>query len=237
MNELVFKTEKGTSVTTSLLVAEKFSKDHKNVLRDIRNLMEKSSAQNWAQYYQLSTYKDSSGKTNEMFLMNRDGFSLLVMGFTGEQALQFKIDFIEAFNKMETAIQSIPDFNSPAIAARAWADQFEKRQLAENQIKELGPKIEVFEKVMSSDCCIDLGQAARVLNINVGRNRLFELLRDGKILTPLNIPYQTYIDRKYFKCIETPYTKGEKTYVHIKTLVTQKGIEWLSQTLTQRAES
>ena len=138
--------------------------------------------------------------------------------------------FIECEKQLKQVSQ-LPDFNNPAIAARAWADEFEKRQLAEKQIKQLEPKVAVFEQVMSSESCVDLGQAAKVLNIGIGRNRLFESLRDGNVLTASNIPYQTYIDRGYFKCIETPYMIGEKTYVHVKTLVTQKGIEWLVKTL------
>ncbi len=81
MKDLVFKSSKGNPVTTSLLVAEKFGKRHDHVLRDIRNIISNSSTQNWGQYYYLSSYKDLSGKSNEMYIMNRDGFSLLVMGF------------------------------------------------------------------------------------------------------------------------------------------------------------
>ena len=71
-------------MTTSLIVAEIFGKNHRDVLRAIRNLVD--SAQNCAQFFYSSSYKDSSIKSNEMFIMNRDGFSLLVMGFTREVA-------------------------------------------------------------------------------------------------------------------------------------------------------
>lgn len=53
-----------------------------------------------------STYQNSRGKTYKCYLMNRDGFSLLAMGFTGKEALQWKLKYIEAFNKMEETLKS-----------------------------------------------------------------------------------------------------------------------------------
>jgi anti-repressor protein len=90
MNDLVYKSEKGTPVTTSLLVAQKFGKKHFHVLNAVKNLL--NSHEKSCQYYVSSNYVDESGKTNPMFVMNRDGFSLLIMGFTGEDdtVLQFK---------------------------------------------------------------------------------------------------------------------------------------------------
>jgi anti-repressor protein len=131
MEELVFKSAKGNPVTTSLLVAIKFGKEHKDVIRAIKNLI--NSAQNCAHFYYSTTYTDSRNRHQEMFIMNRDGFSLLVMGFTGPEALQFKLDFIVAFNKMEQQLKSLailPNFKNPVEAARAWADAEEKRQIA-----------------------------------------------------------------------------------------------------------
>jgi anti-repressor protein len=108
----------------------------------------------------------------------------------------------------------------------------EARELAEIKIKELTPKAETFDKVMSSGDCIDIGDAAKVLKFGVGRNGLFKRLREQNILDKDNIPYQRFIGQGYFTCIETPIIIGERTRIHVKTLVTQKGINWLSQTLT-----
>lgn len=144
MNELVFKSENGNLVTTSKLVAEKFGKEHKHVLDAVRNIC--SSAENSAQFYESATYKDSTGRSNEMIVMNRDGFSLLVMGFTGEKALQFKIDFITAFNKMEQTLkQQLPATYLDALKALVLSE--EAKQLAESKILELQPKIEVFDQI------------------------------------------------------------------------------------------
>lgn len=84
-------------ITTSLKVAEKFQKQHKDVLENIRNLMAENSA---AKLFEESTY-ESRGKRYPIFKMGRDGFSLLAMGFTGEKALKWKLEYIQAFNAME----------------------------------------------------------------------------------------------------------------------------------------
>lgn len=75
------------------------------MLRSIENTMIDSSAQNWAQYFILDEYRDPSGKLNRQYLLTRDGFTLLVMGFTGQKALQWKLKYIQAFNAMEEALK------------------------------------------------------------------------------------------------------------------------------------
>ncbi len=104
-NELlnIVMEKNGFPITTSLKVAEKFEKQHKDVLESIRNLVAEKSA---AKFFKETTYKNR-GKKYPMYEMDRDGFSLLVMGFTGEKALKWKIRYIEAFNAMEDFIKSI----------------------------------------------------------------------------------------------------------------------------------
>lgn len=98
---LVEVKDKKTVVTTSLIVAEHFGKQHQHVLRAIENL----AVQNWTakSFFFKSTY-ENRGKLYKMYYMNRDGFSLLVMGFTGKKAIEWKIKFINAFNEMEEAL-------------------------------------------------------------------------------------------------------------------------------------
>lgn len=102
MNDLVIMKSK-QALTTSLKVAEKFKKNHKDVMKSIRNL----TAQNCAvkNMFVESTYVNSRGQEQPMYYMNRDGFTLLAMGFTGKEAVKFKLEYIEAFNKMENFIR------------------------------------------------------------------------------------------------------------------------------------
>lgn len=92
------------AVTTSLRVADVFGKDHKHVLETISNLAAEKSA---AKFFAEATY-DNRGKQYPMYYMNRDGFTLLAMGFTGKKALQFKIKYIQAFNSMEATLKRLP---------------------------------------------------------------------------------------------------------------------------------
>ena len=150
MEELVFKSEKGTPVTNSLLVAERFGKEHKHVLESIRNLVAENSA---TKSFFFKAQHENRGKTYPVFVMNRDGFTLLVMGFTGKEALKFKLDFIEAFNKMETAIKTggfkVPtSFREALLLAAQQQGQIEEQQ---KQLVRQAPKVEYYEKVLSSD--------------------------------------------------------------------------------------
>ena len=107
MNEIVFRGANDHAVTSSLLIAEKFGKEHKNVMQSIRNLIG-GTAENSAiaEMFSESTYFNEQNKEQPMFLMNRDGFTLLAMGFTGKKAMQFKLEYIKAFNSMEAQIKA-----------------------------------------------------------------------------------------------------------------------------------
>lgn len=104
MNELV-KIKNNQVVVSSRQVAEKFGKLHKDVLENIRNIL---AAENSAtKFYQEATHEYRGQKFPE-YLMNRDGFSLLVMGFTGKDALHWKMKYIAAFNEMEAKLNGKP---------------------------------------------------------------------------------------------------------------------------------
>lgn len=104
MNELVYL-NKNEAVCDSLLVAEKFEKQHKNVIRAIEKTITDSPAQNCARCFRKATYKDEQGKPRPMYYMNRDGFTFLVMSFTGKKANEWKWKYINAFNSMEAILR------------------------------------------------------------------------------------------------------------------------------------
>lgn len=108
IEELVYL-KNDEAVCDSLQVAERFGKRHDKLLHEIErmygDLIGKLGVQNGgAKMFQKSVY-NSRGKQYPMYLMNRDGFSLLVMGFTGKKALEWKLQYIKAFNKMESLIR------------------------------------------------------------------------------------------------------------------------------------
>ena len=101
--ENLVQVAEGQVVVSSRQVADHFEKRHTHVLTVIKEIL--NSAENSAQWFFKAEYKDASGKSNPEYLMNRDGFSLLVMGFTGKKALEWKIKYIQAFNAMEEELR------------------------------------------------------------------------------------------------------------------------------------
>lgn len=139
--------ENGQPVVSSREVAEHFGKEHKNVIRAIQDLIGQSSklsadqtAENSAvlKMFFESSYSAGTGKKYPMYLMNRDGFSLLVMGFTGKEALDWKIKYIQAFNEMEqqlnaerisAAASTIPDARMLEAQSRLMNSRTEQARL------------------------------------------------------------------------------------------------------------
>lgn len=105
MEELVYLSKKDEAVCSSLQVAEKFGKRHADVIRAINNLLENDSTQNCVRCFNKSSYTDAKGEKRPMYVMNRDGFTFLVMGFNGNKANEWKWQYIKAFNKMEELIK------------------------------------------------------------------------------------------------------------------------------------
>lgn len=138
MNELVIMKDK-QAVTSSLQVAETFGKNHRDVLRAIDDLKD---VRNFAQMFSETNLPDSYGRNRRGYYMNRDGFTLLAMGFTGSKALQFKLQYIDAFNEMEQQVK----FQVPSTlpeALRLAADQAEK-------ISVLQPKADYTDKMLAN---------------------------------------------------------------------------------------
>lgn len=129
------------AVTSSLQVAETFEKEHKNIMRDIDKLLESGGSKLSREMFATGAY-ENRGKQYPMYYMNRDGFTLLAMGFTGDKALQFKLQYIKAFNEMEDQVK----FQVPSTlpeALRLAADQAEK-------ISVLQPKADYTDKMLAN---------------------------------------------------------------------------------------
>lgn len=103
MAELVIQNSNGNDVTTSLIVAQVFEKEHKNVVRDIENL---SCSESFNRLnFERITYRDSRNREQTAYEMTKDGFSFLVMGYTGAKAGEFKERFISEFNRREMMLK------------------------------------------------------------------------------------------------------------------------------------
>ena len=104
MNDIVFCSDNGQLMTTSLKVAEVFGKEHSKVVRDIESI---SCSDNFrvANFGEATFENSKTGQFHKYYSMTKDGFVFLVMGYRGVKAAQFKESYIEAFNKMEKAIR------------------------------------------------------------------------------------------------------------------------------------
>lgn len=102
--EIMKINKEDVTVVTSLDIAETFDKEHKNVLADIRSIQGEISTAEFSALFYNGDYIASNGKKNPLYYMNRDGFTLLVMGYTGEKAMKFKLAYIRQFNAMEKAL-------------------------------------------------------------------------------------------------------------------------------------
>ena len=106
----VFADTKDTARVDSLYVAQFFEKEHKNVLRDIARITDPTSglSEEFARLnFELSSYTNSQNKKQPCYMMTRDGFTMLVMGYTGQKAMRFKELYISRFNEMEQFIKTL----------------------------------------------------------------------------------------------------------------------------------
>ena len=137
MTDLVFKGRNDQVLTNSLLVAEKFGKEHKHVLDVIRELIQGCAETSADPMFVETIYVNEQNRQEyPMFVMNRDGFTLLAMGFTGKKALKFKLDYIAAFNAMERSLKEIKTPQTYAEALRRLADEVEAKEQIQYQLEQ-----------------------------------------------------------------------------------------------------
>ena len=120
-------------------------------------------------------------------------------------------------------------------AATKLKEERKARLEAENKVKVLEPKGQFYDDVAGVRGSVEMGQVAKVLGIRgMGRNNLFSLLREKKVLDKNNIPYQQYVDLGYFRILEQKYTvpSGE-IKINIKTMVFQNGIDFIRKSIKE----
>lgn len=144
--ELVFNQD-GRTLTNSVLVAQKFGKKHKHVLEAIRKIIATAEKSAVLSMFVESSYLNEQNKQQPMYVMNRDGFTLLAMGFTGKEAISFKMDFIVAFNKMEQIIKEQNNIGQkPMTAVQMFALQAKINLENENRLAAIEKKLEDLEQ-------------------------------------------------------------------------------------------
>lgn len=172
---------------------------------------------------------DSLGRKQQATFINEGNLYKVIFQSRKQEAEKFQ-DWVT--DEVLPSIRKTGGYTVPqtyADALRAYANEIEVKEqlLLENQA--MKPKADFYDAVAESKTAIPMDQVAKVLDIRgIGRNKLFELLREKEILQRNNVPYQKYIDRGYFRVVETKFSKPNgDTSISIKTLVYQKGVEYI----------
>ena len=156
-----------------------------------------------------------------------------------EQATIVKNEIAKHHNLQSRQIDSVStELEENQIIASAMAILQARNEKLKKQNEKLLPAANFAYQLCSSKDTIEIGECAKVLNKNIGRNRLFEFLRTNNILQSNNIPYQKYIDAGYFRVIESKYvTPNGETKISLKTVVFQKGVAYINKLLSKAVEN
>lgn len=237
--DLVKTNQQGNNITTSLIVAQVFGKEHAKVVRDIESLHcsdDFRSRQFWRHPYT----HPQNGQTYHYYEMTKDGFSFLVMGYTGQKAGEFKENFITEFNKREALLKS-DDYilmrSQQILTKRVEAQEAQIKQLTvineqqQAHIEANAPRVRFSQAVETSDRSILIGELAKILRqngIEIGERRLFKWLRENGYLCSqgerYNQPTQRAMEMGLFELKKTTINKPDGTVlVSTTTKVTGKG--------------
>jgi prophage antirepressor-like protein len=200
----------------------------------------------------LTSQFGASGQVREMVIINESGLYSAIIGSNKLEAKKFKkwvtSEVLPSIRKNGGYLAPQVDFTNPDIMInllnnwKADRDRLIKAnkaiEVANKAIELQKPKVEFYDAVTGSDDTIDMAQASKVLNMGIGRNNLFELLRSRKILLDNNTPKQAYVDRGWFRLIESKFSKPDGTNcIYTKTVVFQKGLEAIRKIIIEAYQS
>ena len=243
-NQVDITTYNGNLVVSSRRVADNFGKQHKHVLEAIENIKAENSA--LIDMFYETSYKAGTGKSYKEYLMNRDGFSLLVMGFTGKEAMEWKIKYIEAFNAMEKKLSKpqltlMEQMAQGLLAAQQLLSEEKEARLKAEQktieqektIEVLKPKADYTDMILKNNSLVTITQIAK--DYGMSGKAMNSKLHEMKIIYNLNgqwLLYSKYQSQGYVHS-ETFPIKHKNGYEDTKmnTKWTQKGRLFLYERL------
>lgn len=228
----------GAVFASSRDVAEFFEKEHRNVMQSIDRLIEQEPSLTPAQFSAgVYVIPETGRQQHRYFEMTRDGFTLLAMGFTGAKALQWKLRYIEAFNKMESQLKSAPatiNVRDPsqlatiAIQLIEVNKELEQRAVtAEAHVEAVKPKVRAFDQFMNAEGLYGLQNAARVLGLPP--NKFISYLKQKYLFYQGGalVAKRIYCERGLFE-VKGTLVDDKARY---QTFITPKGIEYFAAKL------
>lgn len=233
MNDIILSMQNGEPVVSSRQIADSFEKRHDHVMRDIEDIMRGLPKNgDTPMFYKTEYVHEQNGQSYPMYLMNRDGFTLLAMGFTGKAALEWKLKYIAAFNEMEKKLADQPQLTRSQLLATALIAAHEELEEKDKQIETMKPKVLFADAVSASKKSILVGELAKLLSqngINIGQNRLFDWMRKNGYLikdpkrSDYNLPTQRSMEKGLFEIKETTIQHSDHVSINRTPKVTGKG--------------
>lgn len=211
-------------VVSSRMVAQVFEKEHKNVLRDIQGLG--CSSDFGRLNFEPSTYKDSTGRSLPEFILTRDGFTLLAMGYNGERAMRFKEAYINAFNMMEQKLKNEERFYIPQNYgdALALASKLEAERAAlAAKVEHDAPKLATFDAHYPDGKYTLITDFARTLDGVNSMSIKKSLKNNGYFYISASGRYRPYAQ---YRGIDNMFIeKHDSMYDQYQIFVTNKGMQ------------
>jgi len=227
-NELQIDVVNDKPVVSSRLIAKQFDRQHKTILAAISQYI--NSIQNHEEYFLKNSYTDVRGREQTEYLLTRDGFSLVVMGFNGESALQWKLKYIEAFNAMESELKNQNAKMLPSTykeALKALVEEVEKNELLLSENNKLAPKAEYCDNVIAKEGLINTSVIAKDAGLRSAA-ALNQAMFEQKIIYRESSVWKPYANYEFL--ITDGYADYQSyansdSHIHLKW--TEKGRQWI----------
>lgn len=215
----------GEQCMSTLQIADLTEKNHADVLRDARRMLVKIQSQQ-----KCGDYKDNRGRTQPCLMLNKNETFCLVTGYS----VELRMAVIKRWDELERGLAqpaaktpALPDFSDPAAAARAWADEFEQKLLAQKQLELAAPKINVYDRIIESGNLHNATQVAQKMERSaVWLNKMLEGFNVySKSIKRGRVFRQWFVDAGYGIMRET--SNG-----HSQAMFTSAGEAWIVEKLT-----
>ena len=223
--ELAFQKPNEQYVITLKEITDLIGVEHNKAMRKVEEL---ANEEGFGTLAKTATVYNGKGQTIDTYQFTKK--QAIAVGARLNNAMLMKV--INRLEELEikSSFQIPQTYSEALMLAAKQAEQIEQ-QTALIELQK--PKVEFYEAVTGSSDTIDISSVAKVLNIKgFGRNNLFEFLRDKNILMQNNQPFQTFVDRGYFRVIESKYNKPDgSSHINLKTVVYQKGLDYIRKLL------
>lgn len=203
---------------STLEIAELTGKEHRNVMRDVRNMFEQLGV-DAAQFCAPQTYGNNN--TREVFNLDKEHTLCLVSGYN----VQLRMAIVKRWNELEQQASKtlqLPNFTDPIAACEAWMVQYKKSTELEGIVLREAPKVEFYDSFVDAKELLTMEEAAKQLGM--GRNKFMDYLRSIKALTNANLPVQRLIDDGKFQVKYTPWKAGNKQGTQHTPMLTARGL-------------